>query len=326
MGKPWGRLYSGMRNHRKIVALSRRHPTHWRVVYTLLEMSFETWDGGRILAAPGIPYTLTELAEEVRLSPKKLLPILQTMDELSLVKLETECANSDLQNAKKMTIFLHFESWNRRQFESDLSTNRTQKHRAKSKESDTYSTMGTVTGTARERRGNGHGNVPETETDINPPTPLKGGGVEGKDKGLKNPKTPRKKKADRVLPAYSLDFEKFWRRYPNPRGGKEKAWDIWRRREKNGTLPPFPELMAALEKLIGDLAYMKEEGRFVPMVTTFLNAGRWTDADALISKDDPQNKIDPNCPFCHGRGLEEAVDEDGDAGMRTCRCRGEKHD
>ncbi len=160
----------------------------------------------------------------------------------------------------------------------------------------------------------------EQEQDINPPTPLKGGGVEGKDKGLKNPKTLRKEKADRVLPAYSLDFEKFWRRYPNPRGGKEKAWDIWRRREKNGTLPAFPELMAALEKLTGDPAYMKEEGRFVPMVTTFLNAGRWSDADALISKGDLQNKIDPNCPFCHGRGLEEA-EKDGVKGQAICRCR-----
>jgi hypothetical protein len=128
------------------------------------------------------------------------------------------------------------------------------------------------------------------------------------------------------LLAYSLDFENFWRAYPNRRGGKEKAWDIWRRREKNGTLPPFPELMTALEKLIGDPAYMKEEGRFVPMVTTFLNNGRWTDADALQAQDTPQNQPDPNCPDCHGRGLVDAVDNDGNTGQRTCCCRGEKHD
>ena len=133
MGRPWGRLYSGMRNHRKVVALSRRHPTHWRVIYTLLEMSFETWDEGKILAAPGIPYTLADLAEEVRLSPRSSYRFLKTMDELSLVKLETKCANSDLQNAKKMTIFLHFLGWNKRQFESDLSTNRTQKLQGESK-------------------------------------------------------------------------------------------------------------------------------------------------------------------------------------------------
>lgn len=178
MGRPWGRLYGGMRNHRKVVALSRRHPTHWRVIYTLLEMSFETWDGGKILAAPGISFTLADLAEELRISPKKLLPILKTMDELSLVNLETECANSDLQNAKKTTIFLKFLGWNKRQFESDLSTNRTQKHRAKAKESGTYDTSGTAKERQPERPGNGPDTDTDTETDINPPTPPQKWGVE----------------------------------------------------------------------------------------------------------------------------------------------------
>jgi hypothetical protein len=325
MGKPWGRLYSGTRNHRKILALSRRHPTHWRVIYTLLEMSFETWDGGRILAAPGIPYTLAELSEEIRLSPKKLLPILKTMDELSLVKLETECANFDFQNAKKMTIFLHFESWNRRQFESDLSTNRTQKHRAKSKESDTYSTTGTVTGTARERRGNGNGNVPETETetDINPPTPLPGGG--GTAPPTEGKKSKRQTKRQKALAnPYSPDFERFYKAYPNKKGGKDEAWRLWQERAEVAKLPSIDDIMTYIEALIPGWA--QDNNKFAPMITTFINQGRWTDADALISKDGPRNKIDPNCPDCHGRGLVAAVDGDGDAGMRTCPCREVEHD
>jgi hypothetical protein len=171
MGRPWGRLYSGMRNHRRIVALSRRHPTHWRVIYTLLEMSFESWEGGKILAAPGIPYTLAELAEEVRLSPLKLLAVLETMDELGLIKLEpykdnrVEEIRFDRKNAKITTISLHFCNWNERQYDSDLSTNRTQKHKAKSKKSGAYETPGTAGERSPERPGNGAGNAPETETD-----------------------------------------------------------------------------------------------------------------------------------------------------------------
>jgi hypothetical protein len=164
----------------------------------------------------------------------------------------------------------------------------------------------------------------QQEQEYNPPLPPQNGGSDVGD--LEKPKKRSRRKADRVLSAYSQGFEKFWRRYPNLRGGKEKAWDIWRRREKSGTLPPFPELMVALEKLIGDPAYMKEEGRFVPMVTNFLNAGRWTDADALKAADAPQNQPDPNCPDCHGRGLVAAVDGDGDTGMATCRCRGGKYE
>ncbi|MCK9374768.1 MAG: hypothetical protein M0P73_01315 [Syntrophobacterales bacterium] len=161
----------------------------------------------------------------------------------------------------------------------------------------------------------------EQEQEIkNPLTPLKGGNDVGDEKTKKR----SKRKADRVLPAYSLDFEKFWRRYPNRRGGKEAAWDIWRRREKNGTLPPFPELIAALDKLVKDPEWMKEEGRFVPMVTTFLNKGRWTDADALKSQAPPQNQPDPNCPHCHGRGTVDA-EIDGAQGQADCQCRRGNH-
>ena len=279
------------------------------------------------MAAPSIPYTLAELAEEVRLSPKKLLPILKTMDELSLVKLETEFADSDLQNAKKMTIFLHFESWNRRQFESDLSTNRTQKHRAKAKETGTYDTSGTAEERPVERPGNGHGNGPETETytetDINPHTPLPGGGGTAPPAEGEKPKRQTKRQKALANP-YSLDFERFYNAYPNKKGGKDEAWRLWQERAEVGKLPSIDDIMASIEALIPGWA--QDSNKFAPMITTFINQGRWTDADALISKGGPQNKIDPNCPDCHGRGLVEAVDDDGDKGMRTCRCRGVKHD
>jgi hypothetical protein len=69
-----------------------------------------------------------------------------------------------------------------------------------------------------------------------------------------------------------------------------------------------------------DPEWMKEEGRFVPYVTTFLNAGRWTDADALNPKASSQNQVDPDCPFCSGTGFEE-TERDGQLSMKKCRCR-----
>jgi hypothetical protein len=158
----------------------------------------------------------------------------------------------------------------------------------------------------------------------NPPTPQTGGA--GKS-DLEKSKKRSKRKANQVssTAVYSSDFEKFWSVYPNRRGGKDAAWKIWLRRAKAGTLPAAPELIAALEKLAASEAWMKEEGRFIPMVTTFLNQGRWTDTETLNLQAPPQNQIDPNCSLCHGRGTVDA-EIDGDQGQADCECRRGKHE
>lgn len=177
-----------------------------------------------------------------------------------------------------------------------------------------------------------HGEPPETQVKIppdslnpdllikNPPTP-KGGSAS-------NEKTKKRgKRKDRVLPPFSSDFEKFWSAYPRRpggRGGKEAAWRVWQRRVKNGSLPAIPDLMAALTKLVASEAWLKEDGRFIPMVSTFLNKGRWTDADDLGDKDQPACQIDPNCPHCHGLGFVE-VERGGVKGQIACKCRSENH-
>jgi hypothetical protein len=161
----------------------------------------------------------------------------------------------------------------------------------------------------------------EQEQDKNPPTPQRG--IVSDEKTKKR----GKRKADRVLPAYSSDFEKFWSAFPRRlggRGGKEAAWRVWQRRVKNGSLPAIPDLMAALTKLVASEAWLKEDGRFIPMVSTFLNKGRWTDADDLESQAPPQNQPDPDCPHCHGRGLVE-VERGGVKGQTACKCRSESH-
>jgi hypothetical protein len=165
----------------------------------------------------------------------------------------------------------------------------------------------------------------EQEQEYNkPPTPLPGGGGTAPPTEGKKPKRQTKRQKALANP-YSPDFERFYKAYPNKKGGKDEAWRLWQERAEVGKLPSIDHMMAYIEALIPRWA--QDSNKFAPMITTFIKQGRWTDADALISKeDDPQNKIDPNCPHCHGSGLVAAVDGDGDPGMATCRCRGEKHD
>lgn len=161
----------------------------------------------------------------------------------------------------------------------------------------------------------------EQEQDLNtPPTPHRGGdAVSGN--GGKKPKKTTRRKVGQQLAAYSPEFEQFYKTYPNPSGGKEKAWAIWLQRQERGILPPFDYLMECLRKLIHSTKWQGEDGKFIPMITTFLNAGRWTDADALQSSKGPTlNPPDPNCPYCHGRG-HEPTEKNGVKGMTTCRCR-----
>jgi len=160
----------------------------------------------------------------------------------------------------------------------------------------------------------------EQEQELNtPPTPPKGGNAV-RSKDGKKPKKAGRRKADRQLPAYSPEFEQFYKTYPNPSGGKEEAWAIWLRRQERGTIPPFDYLMECLEELIRDDQWMREDGRFVPNITTFLNKGRWTDADRIKPRTPPSNSADPNCPYCQGRG-HEPTERDGVKGMAPCRCR-----
>jgi hypothetical protein len=72
MGRTWGRLYLGTRNHRKIKTLRRRHPGSWKAFYVLLEMAFETNDDGWIFIEHGQPYPIAELADEVDETPETL--------------------------------------------------------------------------------------------------------------------------------------------------------------------------------------------------------------------------------------------------------------
>jgi len=159
--------------------------------------------------------------------------------------------------------------------------------------------------------------ISSSEDMTSPPGESSGPGS-GKGKG-------GKKKSDRVLGSYSPDFLTFWDAYPNKRGGKEEAFAIWGRRLKKGTLPPINYLLECLYRLIKDPVWMKEDGKYVPSVTVFLNKGRWTDVEGIkgykAEGDKPTLKPpDPNCPICKGHPGLMPTQEEGRTGFTPCKC------
>lgn len=74
----------------------------------------------------------------------------------------------------------------------------------------------------------------------------------------------------------SLDeqFETFWRNYPDNRD-KKKSEN--RFKKINFKKYPFEQIMASLEKQKHSEAWLKNNGQFVPMASTWINNERWND-------------------------------------------------
>lgn len=100
----------------------------------------------------------------------------------------------------------------------------------------------------------------EEEVDIDNNTPLPP--IE-----KKSPPAPKNKEE------YTEDFEKFWSVYPNKKSGKANAFISWKK--LNGRRPPVEQITAAIEKQKGSTDWIKDNGQFIPMATTWLNQKRW---------------------------------------------------
>jgi len=156
----------------------------------------------------------------------------------------------------------------------------------------------------------------EQEQIITPPTPLQGENVSS-SAGKKRPHTRKPK-----IPTepYSSDFLTFIEAYPNKNGGFEKAWKEWKAKLNRGKLPSLAHLLESINLLKNSENWRKDDGQWIPQITTFIIDGRWTDADALKTGKAPQNQPDPNCPICRGTGIEE-TEKDGRQVGTICRCR-----
>ena len=86
----------------------------------------------------------------------------------------------------------------------------------------------------------------------------------------------KEKKEKNKLPCsgYSKNFEAFWKEYPN-KSGKSKAFASWKRFNcENGI---FEEIMKALSIQKKSESWLKDNGRFIPMGSTWVNGKRWED-------------------------------------------------
>ena len=86
--------------------------------------------------------------------------------------------------------------------------------------------------------------------------------------------TPHTPQGDSVSKEeYSDEFEIFWREYPNKNSGKKKAYSSFKTAMKKTTLA---ELMRSLDAHKRSSQWTKDDGKFIPHATTWLNGERWT--------------------------------------------------
>lgn len=291
MGRPWGRLYGGTYNHRKIKILAQRLPTLWTYWYVLIDMAIEIDDGGWIYVAPDLPYTFKELAKTMRIRREDRLKILcRTLEELKMITISDK------------GILLN--SFSERNFESDISTPRVQKYREKQKQAPKSETLHGRFGNVPET----YQNRTDTYTDTTPPSPPRGSGQKSKNKSE----------------GFSPDFLAFIEVYPNKNGGFERAWKSWKTKLRRGLLPPLDQLLKSVQLLKRSENWQKENGQWIPHVTTFIEDGRWTDVEALKPTSTSNlNPPDQNCPNCQGTGIEEKQ-KDGRPVGDICGCRRRK--
>ena len=85
-----------------------------------------------------------------------------------------------------------------------------------------------------------------------------------------------KQRSDTLKKFWSKDtkingFDEFWKAYPNKKD-KQKAIIAWAKNE-----PDLQKVLKALKTQKNSEQWKKEDGRFIPLPTTWLNGARWED-------------------------------------------------
>jgi hypothetical protein len=71
---------------------------------------------------------------------------------------------------------------------------------------------------------------------------------------------------------YSPEFEQFYAAYPKKRD-PDRAWKSWKSR--NGSRPEVSILISAINRQKESADWKKENGKYIPYPSTWLNAGAW---------------------------------------------------
>jgi hypothetical protein len=143
---PWFRFYVEAPSDRKVRRMKPEHRWIWVCVLCAARTSPTP---GELWVAPGDPMTVDDLADLAGVPPKMAATAMAHMIRLGMVA-----------GQEPWTV----PAWGDRQYESDTSTERVKKHRAKQ--------TGNAGGTADETFHNRSSNGPETETETDVTTPL----------------------------------------------------------------------------------------------------------------------------------------------------------
>ena len=119
-----------------------------------------------------------------------------------------------------------------------------------------------------------------------------------KDKEYKDipPKSPK---------GYGEEFEKFWKAYPR-KDAKQDAYKAFPKALKKTTLDT---LLKSLEIFKNTESWQRDEGKYIPYASTWLNQERWKDE---LDADEPEEKetapYADECPVCHSHDLLHSLD------------------
>ena len=83
----------------------------------------------------------------------------------------------------------------------------------------------------------------------------------------------REEREEKKKKEYTVEFEKFWSKYPNKKCGKSTAFNAWKK--QNGSRPPAEDLISILENHKSSEQWQRDGGQYIPMATTWLNQKRW---------------------------------------------------
>jgi len=188
MAYPWFRLYSEMLSDRKLARAARlagcERATAVGVWVGMMCLASESSERGKLLLAPGVPFSGTDIAEEVGCGEETVAGLLDAFARLEMVAWEGDA--------------LAITHWGERQYESDKSTARVRKHRARKKQG------GNVSETLPERSRN----APDTDSD-----------TDTESDQTQNHHHPAPQGGD--------DDDDDDRPAPPPPGSKPGAWERW---------------------------------------------------------------------------------------------------
>jgi hypothetical protein len=296
MGRQWGRLYAGTRNHRKVKVLREEHPNSLWIWYTLLDMAIETDDNGLIYVTPDQSYSEKNLAFELGMRSKRVLnPTLTTLEKLGMVELDGG--------------FIKLTSFNERNYRSDDSAARMRNYRRNKKSEDGLNAESVMQPCVTVTNLNQSKTEQIKKDHINPPIVPLGGAV---DAGKKSNPVPWdgiadswNKNAPKELPRVTFPFRESRKKKLRPRWEEKPDMKYWIRLFKDLAHSPF-HLGHNDTKWKADIEYVFRE--HVKLTERFA-----ADRPVILAPD-------PNCEKCKGRGLYEII-KNGLTYMTPCKCR-----